>query len=153
MLHGEYGVFDDTMRFGNEVAVSSMASGRAWRGGYEWSFDGETLSMTLIEDACAPDINRQAEWQSGGLGGTEPPSAGAGSGYHAAGAPDSGAYRHPAQTIRVRAGVWLVYGGERLDVEKAKRGDRDAFGRIAERHLADSTAWLPRWLAKTTRAM
>ncbi|HEX5578730.1 MAG TPA: RNA polymerase sigma factor [Candidatus Limnocylindria bacterium] len=41
------------------------------------------------------------------------------------------------QTVRDRAGVWLVYGGDRLDIEKAKRGDREAFGRIAERHLAD----------------
>ena len=49
----------------------------------------------------------------------------------------SGACRHPAQTVRARAGVWLVYGGDRLDIEKAKRGDREAFGRIAERHLAD----------------
>jgi len=43
----------------------------------------------------------------------------------------------PRKTVRVRAGVWLVYGGDRLDIEKAKRGDREAFGRIAERNLAD----------------
>ena len=65
ILRGEYGVFDDTMRFGNEVAESSMARACIGDGTYKWSFDGETLSMTLIEDACALDINRQAEWQSG----------------------------------------------------------------------------------------
>ena len=64
-LHGEYGVFDDTMRFGNEVAMSSMARACVGDGVYRWSFDGETLSMTLVEDECALDINRQAEWQSG----------------------------------------------------------------------------------------
>ena len=64
-LHGEYGVFDDTMRFGNEVALSSAARACIGDGLYEWEFDGETLSMTLVEDACALDINRQAEWQSG----------------------------------------------------------------------------------------
>jgi RNA polymerase sigma-70 factor (ECF subfamily) len=50
---------------------------------------------------------------------------------------NAGARRHPEQTVRVRAGVWLVHGGDRLDIEKAKRGDREAFGRIAECHLAD----------------
>jgi hypothetical protein len=63
-IEGEYGVFGDRMRFGNEYVAGS---GRACVGDgeYEWSFDGERLSLTLIEDECALDINRQAEWQSG----------------------------------------------------------------------------------------
>jgi hypothetical protein len=62
---GEYGVFGDRMRFGNEIAASSLGRACTGDGEYRWSFDGETLLFTLLEDECALDINRQAEWQSG----------------------------------------------------------------------------------------
>jgi hypothetical protein len=62
---GEYGVFGDRMRFGNEITVAAASRACVGDGEYRWSFDGETLTFTLIEDACALDINRQAEWQSG----------------------------------------------------------------------------------------
>jgi len=65
LVRGEYGVFDDTMKFGNEITLSSTARACVGDGAYGWSFDGETLSLTLVEDECAVDINRQAEWQSG----------------------------------------------------------------------------------------
>ena len=60
---GEYGVFGDEMRFGNEVA----AHGRACLGDgvYTWSLDEGTLTLTLVEDECSAAINRMAEWQSG----------------------------------------------------------------------------------------
>lgn len=60
---GEYGIFGDEMRFGNEVA----ANGQACRGDgvYRWSLDGGTLTLTLVEDECSAAINRMAEWQSG----------------------------------------------------------------------------------------
>ncbi len=60
---GEYGVFGDEMRFGNEVAANGMAC--QGDGVYTWSLDGAMLTLTLVEDECAPDINRMAEWQSG----------------------------------------------------------------------------------------
>lgn len=64
-VRGEYGVFGDTMRFGNEIAESSQARACTGEGEYTWTFDGETLQLTLVEDECLVTINRQAEWQSG----------------------------------------------------------------------------------------
>ena len=64
-VRGEYGVFGDTMRFGNEISEDSASRACTGDGVYTWSLDGETLSLTLVEDACLVTINRQAEWQSG----------------------------------------------------------------------------------------
>ena len=60
---GEYGVFGDEMRFGNEVAANGQAC--LGDGVYTWSLEGATLTFTLVEDECSAAINRMAEWQSG----------------------------------------------------------------------------------------
>jgi hypothetical protein len=64
-VRGEYGVFGDTMRFGNEIAEDSSVRACIGEGTYTWSLEGKTLNLTLVEDECSVAINRQAEWQSG----------------------------------------------------------------------------------------
>jgi len=61
---GDYGVFGDQMRFGNEVAVNGNACTNG-DGVYTWSLDGETLTLTVVDDPCPSSINRTAEWESG----------------------------------------------------------------------------------------
>ncbi len=63
-VRGEYGVFGDEMRFGNEVAVYGRACPPG-DGVYRWSLDGAVLNLTVVEEPCPTDINRTAEWESG----------------------------------------------------------------------------------------
>jgi hypothetical protein len=61
---GEYGVFGDQMRFGNEVAVHGAAC-TTGDGIYTWSLENGVLTLTVVEDPCPLTINRIAEWESG----------------------------------------------------------------------------------------
>jgi hypothetical protein len=61
IVTGQYGVFGDQIRFGNEVSVTGVPCGRD--GLYQWSLDGTTLTMTVIEDPCT--LGRPADWQAG----------------------------------------------------------------------------------------
>jgi hypothetical protein len=63
-VRGEYGVFGDEMRFGNEVAVYGNACPPG-DGVYKWSLDGAVLTFTVVEEPCPTTINRTAEWESG----------------------------------------------------------------------------------------
>jgi hypothetical protein len=63
-VRGEYGVFEDEMRFGNEVAVSGTACPPG-DGVYTWSLDGPTLQLTAVDEPCPTSINRAAEWEAG----------------------------------------------------------------------------------------
>lgn len=63
-VRGEYGVFGDEMRFGNEVAVNGRAC-TTGDGTYTWSLNEGMLTLTVVEDPCPSTINRIAEWESG----------------------------------------------------------------------------------------
>jgi hypothetical protein len=63
-VRGEYGVFGDEMRFGNEVVVTG-GTACPGDGVYAWAFDGTTLEMTVVEDDCPTTINRVGQWEAG----------------------------------------------------------------------------------------
>jgi hypothetical protein len=63
-IRGEYGVFGDQMRFGNEVVVTGGAACPG-DGVYAWTFDGTTLEMTVMEDDCPSTLNRVGQWEAG----------------------------------------------------------------------------------------
>ena len=68
-VRGEYGVFGDEMRFGNEVAVYGRACPPAT--GLHMVVGRSRAHLTVVEEPCPTDINRTAEWESGGHAPTE----------------------------------------------------------------------------------
>jgi hypothetical protein len=64
-VRGEYGVFGDQIRFGNEVSVEGSGNTCPSDGVYTWTFDGTTLAMTVVEDDCPSSLNRVGQWEAG----------------------------------------------------------------------------------------
>ena len=64
LVQGEYGVFGDQIRFGNEVSVYGNACPPG-DGLYTWSLDGEMLTLAVVDDPCSTAIDRVEGWEAG----------------------------------------------------------------------------------------
>jgi hypothetical protein len=63
IVTGQYGVFGDEIRFGEEVAAQGSPCPRNVVGSYTWTLEGDLLTMVVIDDICT--LGRVTDWQNG----------------------------------------------------------------------------------------
>lgn len=61
LVTGQYGVFENEIVFGSEVADIGLAC--LGDGRYTWVLDGEKLTMVVVDDSCT--VGRVEDWQVG----------------------------------------------------------------------------------------